>query len=86
MIEKLMIDITKSGFLKYFLFASLYFTEGLEYIIASLILPIYLIDKGIAISIVTIVSAIYLIPMTIKFIWVVLLIILLDMVEKNLLF
>lgn len=64
-----MMDITKSSFLKYFLFASLYFTEGLGYIIASLILPIYLIDKGIPVSIVTIVAAIYLIPMTIKFIW-----------------
>ena len=64
-----MIDITKSSFLKYFLFASLYFTEGLQYIIASLILPIYLVDKGIPISLVTVIAAVYLIPMTIKFIW-----------------
>ena len=64
-----MIDITKSSFLKYFLFASLYFTEGLQYIIASLILPIYLVDKGIPVSLVTVIAAVYLIPMTIKFIW-----------------
>lgn len=37
--------------------------------IASLILPIYLVEKGISVSLVTIVSAFFLMPMTIKFIW-----------------
>jgi len=64
-----MIDISKKSWLKYFLFGSLYFTEGLAYMIASLILPIYLVEKGISVSLVTIVSAFFLMPMTIKFIW-----------------
>jgi len=64
-----MIDISKHSFFKYFLFGSLYFTEGLKYIIASLILPIYLVEKGIPVSLVTVLASIYMIPMTIKFIW-----------------
>ena len=64
-----MLDMNKNIYVKYFLFASLYFTEGLGYIIASLILPIYLVDKGIPVSLVTLVAAILLMPMTIKFMW-----------------
>ena len=64
-----MLDIAKSSYLKYFLFGSLYFTEGAIYIIASLIIPIYLAEKGIPIAFVTIIAAAYMIPMTIKFIW-----------------
>jgi len=41
----------------------------LGYIIASLILPIYLVSRGIPVSLVTLVAAIYLMPMTIKFFW-----------------
>ena len=64
-----MIDILRKTWFKYLLFGSLYFTEGLAYMIASLILPIYLLDKGIPVSLVTLVAAFFLIPMTIKFIW-----------------
>ena len=64
-----MININKYNYVKYFLFGSLYFTEGLKYIIGTIILPIYLTDKGIALPIVTVVSAIFLLPMTIKFFW-----------------
>ncbi len=64
-----MIDISRKSWAKYFLFGSLYFTEGLEYIIASLILPIYLASKSIPVSLVTLVAAMFLLPMTIKFIW-----------------
>lgn len=64
-----MINITKKSYSKYFLFGSLYFTEGIGYIIATLILPIYLADKGIPLAQVTMLAAIYMTPMTIKFIW-----------------
>jgi MFS family permease len=64
-----MIDINKYGYVKYFLFGSLYFTEGLKYIIGTIILPIYLTEKGIALPIVTLLAAIFLLPMTIKFFW-----------------
>jgi len=63
------IDITEKSHLKYLLFGSLYFTEGIKYIIATLILPIYLAEKGIPIQYLTLLAAIYMIPMTIKFIW-----------------
>jgi MFS family permease len=37
--------------------------------VAVLILPVYLTEKGISLPIVTIISAIFLLPMTIKFFW-----------------
>lgn len=64
-----MIDITRKSYLKYILFGSLYFTEGMQYIIATLILPIYLAEKGLPIQYLTLLAAIYMTPMTIKFIW-----------------
>jgi MFS family permease len=64
-----MIDVEKRSYLKYFLFGSLYFTEGLYYIIGTIILPIYLTDKGIDLPIVTLIAAIFMLPMTIKFFW-----------------
>jgi MFS family permease len=64
-----MVDISKYDFLKYPLFGSLYFSEGLKHIIATIILPIYLADVGIPIALIGIVSSIFLMPMTIKFFW-----------------
>ena len=64
-----MIEINDRNIIKYLLFGSLYFLEGLKYIIAVLILPVYLTEKGISLPIVTLISAIFLLPMTIKFVW-----------------
>lgn len=64
-----MIDISDHTFYKYYLFSSLYFTEGIGYIIGIIILPAYLLDKGVDLPLVTLIPALYLIPMTIKFFW-----------------
>jgi len=64
-----MIDINKYGFLKYFLFSSLYFTEGLNKVIGVMILPIYFLEKDIPPEIITFIIGLAAIPMMIKFIW-----------------
>lgn len=64
-----MIDITKRRFLQYFLFSSLYFSEGLKWSIAIVILPIYFNDIGIPPTILGIVVAIVTLPMVLKFIF-----------------
>ncbi len=64
-----MIDITKHRFLQYFLFSSLYFSEGFKWSIAIVILPLYFNDIGISPTILGIIVAIITLPMVIKFIF-----------------
>jgi len=64
-----MIDITKSSFLKYLLFASLYFSQGLQAAIAVVIIPVYLLEKGFPLPLTTLVAGIFMIPWSIKFVW-----------------
>jgi PAT family beta-lactamase induction signal transducer AmpG len=64
-----MIDITKSRFLKYILFANLYFIQGIILTIAWVILPIYLIDRGVSLPVTTLVIGFVMIPWSIKFVW-----------------
>ena len=64
-----MIDINRYSFIKYFLFGSLYFSEGLTKVISTLILPLYFLEKGIAPELITIVIGIGAVPMIVKFIW-----------------
>ena len=64
-----MIDVNKNNLMKYLLFGSLYFSEGILWIIASLILPIYLVEKNVSLPLTTLVSGIFMLPMTIKFVW-----------------
>jgi MFS family permease len=64
-----MIDISKSKILKYLLFANLYFIQGVILTIAWVILPIYLVDKGISLPLTTLVIGIVMIPWSIKFVW-----------------
>ena len=61
-----MIDITKHRFSQYFLFGSLYFTEGLNKVFAVVVLPIYFLEKGVPPEMVTLVIGIAAIPMIIK--------------------
>ena len=67
--RKTMIDVNKNNLMKYLLFSSLYFSEGILWIIASLILPIYLVEKDVSLPLTTLVSGIFMLPMTIKFVW-----------------
>jgi len=64
-----MIDVTKHRFLQYFLFSSLYFSEGFKWSIAIVILPLYFDDIGISPSILGIIVAIITLPMVIKFLF-----------------
>jgi len=64
-----MIDVTKHRFLQYFLFSSLYFSEGFKWSIAIVILPLYFDDIGISTSILGVIVAIITLPMVIKFVF-----------------
>jgi len=64
-----MIDITKHRFLQYFLFSSLYFSEGFKWSIAVVILPVYFDEIGISPTILGIIVAIVSLPMIIKFVF-----------------
>jgi len=64
-----MIDITKSRFLKCLLFANLYFIQGIILSLAWVILPIYLVDRGVSLPLTTLVIGLVMIPWSIKFIW-----------------
>ena len=53
-----MIDISEKGWYKYLLFSSLYFAEGLQAAFATVIIPIYLLDKGFSLPEATLVAGI----------------------------
>ena len=52
-----MIDLEKYSIAKYFLFSSLYFSEGLKWSIAVVIFPLYFNDLGISATILGLVIA-----------------------------
>jgi MFS transporter, PAT family, beta-lactamase induction signal transducer AmpG len=64
-----MIDIDRSNFLKYFLFGSLYFSEGLMIAITTFIIPFYLLEKGVSTPLTTLIVGIVNIPWILKFVW-----------------
>jgi MFS family permease len=64
-----MIDITKRSYLKYPLFCSLYFSEGLGFSLQVVIIPIYLVEIGVSLPVATLVAGIASVPWMIKFVW-----------------
>jgi len=68
-----MIDINKYSSLKYLLFGNLYFSEGLQLAIATVIIPIYLLEKNFPPELATLVIGMIMIPWAIKFVfgWIV---------------
>lgn len=64
-----MIDISKRSYLKYLLFGSLYFSEGLISAIALVIVLIYLVEKGFSEPVATLVIGVIMIPWMIKFVF-----------------
>jgi len=68
-----MIDINKYSSSKYLLFGSLYFSEGLQLAIATVIVPIYLLEKNFPPELATFVIGMIMIPWAIKFVfgWIV---------------
>jgi MFS family permease len=66
---KIMVDIHKHNFLKYTLFASLYFSEGLMIAITTVVTSLYLRSKNIPIPLTTIAVGVANIPWILKFVW-----------------
>ena len=64
-----MIDISNRTYLKYLLFSSLYFSEGLQGTITMVILPIYFLEKGLSLPLTTLIVGIVGIPWMIKFVY-----------------
>jgi PAT family beta-lactamase induction signal transducer AmpG len=64
-----MIDINKYRLSKYFLFSSLYFSEGFQWSIAVLIIPLYFTQKGISPAITTLAAGLISSPMILKFVF-----------------
>jgi PAT family beta-lactamase induction signal transducer AmpG len=64
-----MIDISEKSWHKYFLFVSLYFSEGLQAALATVIIPIYLLDKGFSLPVTTLVAGIGGAPWYLKFVF-----------------
>jgi MFS family permease len=67
--RKIQADITENKFFKYILFGGLYFSEGIQYTIATVIIVIYFAEKEISIAITTIVVGIGASPWMMKFIF-----------------
>ena len=64
-----MIDISKRSYLKYLLFGSLYFSEGILLALSTVILIIYFTHKDISIATATLVGGIVYIPWILKFVF-----------------
>jgi len=64
-----MLDITKKGFVKYSLFASLYFSEGLMIAITTVVTSLYLRSKAVPVPITTLAVGVANIPWILKFVW-----------------
>jgi MFS family permease len=64
-----MIDLKKYSSAKYFLFGSLYFSEGLIRAINIVILPVYFLEKGISPELITLIIGLVTAPMIVKFFW-----------------
>jgi len=64
-----MIDISRKSWHKYFLFGSLYFSEGLQWSLTAVIIPIYLLDKGFSLPLATLVAGVGGAPWYLKFVF-----------------
>jgi MFS transporter, PAT family, beta-lactamase induction signal transducer AmpG len=64
-----MVSIENNRGMKYFLFGSLYFSEGLMVAITTVATSLYLREKGISIPITTLIVGIVNIPWMLKFVW-----------------
>src|SRR5512136_3042029 len=64
-----MVGIDNTGGLKYFLFGSLYFSEGLMIAITTVATSLYLREKAVPIPVTTLIVGIVNIPWMLKFVW-----------------
>jgi MFS transporter, PAT family, beta-lactamase induction signal transducer AmpG len=68
-----MIDLQKNNLAKYGLFTSLYFAEGIQLAITTVLVPLYLLNESINPALTTIAASTIMIPWALKFIfgWIV---------------
>ncbi len=66
---KTLIDLTAHKRFRYLLFSSLYFSEGLYQGLILIVTPIYLINKGVPLPLVTLIAGIGYLPWGLKFVW-----------------
>lgn len=64
-----MLDLQKNTYTKYLLFTSLYFSEGIQLAITTVIVPLFLLDQGINPALTTIAASTVMIPWALKFIF-----------------
>jgi len=64
-----MFDLAKLPSLKYFLFGSLYFAEGLIFALSTVIIVLFFTDKNISIEITTLVGGLSTVPWMMKFVY-----------------
>lgn len=64
-----MIDISGKSWIKYLLFGTLYFSEGIDLAVVTVIVPIYFTELGISLPIITFIVGISSLPWIIKFFW-----------------
>jgi MFS family permease len=68
-----MLELQKNTLTKYILFTSLYFAEGIELSITTVLVPLFLLTEGISPAITTIAASMVMIPWALKFVfgWIV---------------
>ena len=68
-----MIDLQKNQLAKFLLFTSLYFAEGIQLAITTILVPLYLLNENISPALTTIAASTIMIPWALKFIfgWIV---------------
>src|SRR6056297_3738135 len=68
-----MIDLQKNQLAKFILFTSLYFAEGIQLAITTILVPLFLLNENISPAITTIAASTIMVPWALKFIfgWIV---------------
>lgn len=64
-----MLDLKKQSAIKYILFSALYFSEGIQLAITTVIVPIYLLEKQFSPALTTLIAGSVMIPWALKFIF-----------------
>ena len=65
----IMIDISNRRILKYLLFSFLYFSEGVDLAVITVLVPIYFEGIGISLPIISFIVGVSALPWVIKFFW-----------------
>ena len=64
-----MFDVNKTNAVKYLLFSSLYFSEGIQLSITTVLVPIFLLDQGLTAGLTSLSVGVIMLPWVLKFIF-----------------